>query len=51
MYEAGLTYALFAGFMSVLLILHSVEKKNEPSFVFALVFLISPGAVPSGIYG
>lgn len=40
MYEAGLIYALVAGFMSVLLMVYAIEKKNEPFFVFSLMFLI-----------
>ena len=40
MYEAGFIYSLLAGFMSVLLMVYAIEKKNEYFFVFSLMFLI-----------
>jgi hypothetical protein len=40
MYEAGITYAVLAGFTSVLLLLYAMEKKNDHLFVFSLMFLI-----------
>lgn len=40
MYEVALTYAVIAGFMSVLLMLYAVEKKNDHFFLFSLLFLI-----------
>lgn len=40
MYEAGLIYSIVAGFMSVVLMLYSIEKKDEHFFVFSLMFLI-----------
>lgn len=40
MYEIGLTYAVIAGFMSVLLMLYAIEKKNDHFFLFSLLFLL-----------
>jgi hypothetical protein len=40
MYEAGLTYSIIAGFMSILLLFHSIKKEDEHYFLFSLMFLI-----------
>ncbi|MGC1121072.1 MAG: hypothetical protein WBA22_08250 [Candidatus Methanofastidiosia archaeon] len=40
MYEAGLTYALIAGFTATVLMLYAVEKRDDHLFLFSLMFLI-----------
>jgi hypothetical protein len=40
MYEAGLTYSIVAGVMSICLLFYAVKKKDEHYFLFSLMFLI-----------